>query len=467
MHTSLQRSSCTLSKAQDELHLFPEEFIMNHPASTPTHIVILGGGFGGLYAAMELEKRLAGRKDIEITLVNRENFFLFTPMLHEVAAGDLDLATIVNPVRKLLRRVHFFCGEAHSIDLRRRVVTVSHGAEEHGHTLPFDHLVIGLGSVPNFHGLPGLAENALTMRSLGDAIDLRNRALACLEEADFECCAAQRERLLTFVIAGGGFAGIETAASLNDFLHEAVEFYANLKPEMIRVVVVHSGKVILPELREKLGGYAQRKLRERNIDVRTEVRVVRYDNCKVHFSDGTAVHSNTLVWTAGTSPNPLLEQLPCVRERGRVLVNEFLQVPEWSGVWAQGDCAYVLDQRTGKPHPPTAQHALRQGRTLARNIVAAIDGAKMRPFSFRTLGQLASLGRCCGVANILGVNFSGFIAWWLWRTIYLAKLPGLEKKVRVALQWTLDLFFSKDLVQFKTTKGIAISAQREAAMVAA
>jgi NADH dehydrogenase len=433
---------------------------------SPTRILILGSGFGGLYAAMELEKQLGRRNDVEVTLVNRENFFLFTPMLHEVAAGDLDLATIVNPVRKLLKRVRFFCGEAESIDLERKEVHVTHGAEAHGHTLSYDHLVIGLGAVTNFHNLPG-AENAMTMKTLGDAIDLRNRALACLEEADFECCAAQREQLLTFVIAGGGFAGVETAASLNDFLHEAVHFYANLKPEMIRVVVVHSGKVILPELSEKLGVYAQRKLIERRVDVRTETRVSRYDNCTVYLSDGSAIRSNTLVWTAGTSPNPLLQHLPCVRERGRVVVNEFLEVPEWPGVWAHGDCAHAVDQRTGKPHPPTAQHALRQGRTLARNIVAAIDGKKMKPFSFRTLGQLASLGRRCGVANVFGFNFSGFIAWWLWRTIYLSKLPRLEKKVRVALDWTLDLLFSKDLVQFKTTRGVAREQLREAIVAAA
>ena len=440
---------------------------MNSDPTRPTRILILGGGFGGLYAAIELEKRLGRRSDVEITLVNRENFFLFTPMLHEVAAGDLDLATIVNPVRKLLRRTQFFCGEVRSIDLKQRIVNVTHGAEAHGHALSYDHLVIGLGSVSNFHGLPGLAENAMTMKSLGDAIDLRNRALAFLEEADFECCAAQRDRLLTFVIAGGGFAGVETAASLNDFLHEAVAFYSNLRPEMIRVVVVHSGKVILPELREKLGAYAQRKMIERNVDVRTEVRVSRYENCTVHLSDGSAVRSNTLVWTAGTSPNPLLNELPCVRERGRVRVNEFLEVPEWSGVWSLGDCACVIDQRTGRPHPPTAQHALRQGRTLARNIVASIDGGKAKPFSFRTLGQLASLGRRCGVANILGFNFSGFLAWWLWRTIYLSKLPGFHKKIRVALEWTLNLVFSKDLVQFQTTKGVASLAESEQIVAAA
>jgi NADH dehydrogenase len=305
------------------------------------------------------------------------------------------------------------------------------------------------------------------MKSLGDAIELRNRALACLEEADFECCAAQRDRLLTFVIAGGGFAGVETAASLNDFLHEAVRFYGNLTPEMIRVVVAHSGKVILPELGEKLGSYAQRKLLERQVDVRTGVRVAKYDNCTVHFNDGRSVRSNTLVWTAGTSPNPLLEQLPCVRERGRVLVNECLEAAERPGVWALGDCAYIIDQRTGKPYPPTAQHALRQGRRLARNILASIDGKAKKPFTFKTLGLLASLGRRCGVANIMGINFSGFIAWWLWRTIYLSKLPGSHKKVRVALEWTLNLFFSKDLVQFQTAKGVQASMQSEQIVAAA
>ena len=422
-----------------------------------TRIVILGGGFGGLYAALRLEKTLARDPEVEILLVNRENFFLFTPMLHEVAASDLDLTHIVNPVRKLLRRVQFFDGDVDDIDLPGRKVVVSHGAEHHSHELTYDHLVIALGSITNFFNLPGLAERALTMKSLGDAIYLRNKLIAHLEEADFECCAPERQELLTFVVAGGGFAGVETIASLNDFVREALRFYPNLRQEMLRMVLVHPGPVILPELGEKLGVYAQKKLAARQVEIRVNTRVTGVSERGVELSDGSALLTKTLVWTAGTSPNPLLEQLPCAKERGRLLVNEFLAVPEWPGVWALGDCALVPDRQTGKFCPPTAQHALREGKVLAENLRATVCGGQKKPFAFTTIGQLATIGRRTGVANIMGVNFSGFLAWWLWRTIYLSKLPRFEKKVRVALDWTLDLLFSKDLVQFVTLRAPTMS----------
>jgi NADH:quinone reductase (non-electrogenic) len=222
-----------------------------------TRIVILGGGFAGLHAAIHLDDTLARDPHMEVTLVNRENFFLFTPMLHEVAASDLDLTNIVNPVRKLLKRVKFFAGEVESIDVSRRSVTVSHGFDHHHHELPYDHLVIGLGSITNFFNLPGLAEKALTMKSLGDAIHLRNHLIGSLEEADTECSDDVRGPLLTFVVAGGGFAGVETIAGINDFVREAIHFYNNLRGGMLRIVLVHPGDVILPELGPKLGRYAQ------------------------------------------------------------------------------------------------------------------------------------------------------------------------------------------------------------------
>jgi NADH:ubiquinone reductase (H+-translocating) len=420
-------------------------------------IIILGGGFGGLYAALRLEKTLARDPNVEILLVNRENFFLFTPMLHEVAASDLDLTHIVNPVRKLLKRVQFFDGDVDDIDLPGRRVIVSHGAEHHSHAVEYDQLVIALGSITNFFNLPGLQERALTMKSLGDAIYLRNKLISHLEEADFECCAPERQALLTFVVAGGGFAGVETIASLNDFVREALKFYPNLREEFLRVVLVHPGPVILPELGEKLGAYAQQKLAGRQVEIKVNTRVMGVSERGVELSDGSEILTRTLVWTAGTSPNPLLEKLPCQKERGRLLVNAFLEVHDWPGVWALGDCALVPDRQTGQFCPPTAQHALREGKILAQNLMATIRGGQKKPFVFATIGQLATIGRRTGVANILGVNFSGFLAWWLWRTIYLSKLPRFEKKVRVALDWTLDLLFSKDLVQFVTLRAPTMS----------
>ncbi len=431
-------------------------------SSARTRVLIVGGGFGGLYTALHLEKTLARDPGVEVTLVNRENFFLFTPMLHEVAASDQDLTNIVSPVRKLLRRVNFFAGQVEQIDLTNKKVIVSHGTEHHHHDLEYDHLVIALGAVTNFYGLPGLEERALTMKSLGDAIYLRNHLIAHLEEADFDCCGAEMRRgLLTFMVAGGGFAGVETVAAINDFVREAIRFYPHLGTDVLRVMLVHPGPVILPELSEKLGIYAQKKLEERRVEIRVNTKVTGISNQAVELDDGTSVHTNTLIWTAGTSPNPLLDTLPCQKERGRVLVNEHLEVPDWPGVWALGDCAHIPDPKTGKAYPPTAQHASREGTIVARNITAAIRGRKKRRFSFSMIGQLAAIGRRTGVASIFGINFSGFLAWWLWRTIYLSKLPGFEKKLRVALDWTLDLLFPKDMVQFMTLRSQSLSHAEE------
>ena len=427
------------------------------PEPDNTRIVILGGGFGGLFVALELEKTLARDPNVNIVIVNRENFFLFTPMLHEVAASDLDLTSIVNPARKLLRRVNFLEGDVERIDLQKKTVQVSHGVDHHHHEMPYGHLVIALGSITNFYGLPGLAERALTMKSLGDAIHLRNRLIAHLEHADPECGAALREPLLTFVVAGGGFAGVETIAGINDFVRDALPFYPNLKESDLRVVLVHPGPTILPELGEKLGTYAQKKLAERGVDIRVNVKVTGVSDDSITLSDGTFLRSRMVIWTAGTSANPQLASLPCHLDHGRICVDSTLAVPGWPNVWALGDCALIPDERSGKFFPPTAQHALRQARVVAHNIGATERGGTRRKFSFATIGQLAAIGRRSGVANILGFNFSGFVAWLLWRSIYLSKLPRMEKKVRVALDWTLDLIFSKDLVQYQTFRAPSVS----------
>ncbi|MBL8192835.1 MAG: NAD(P)/FAD-dependent oxidoreductase, partial [Blastocatellia bacterium] len=373
--------------------------------SNKKQIVILGSGFGGLYAALEFEKALASRSDIEVTLVNRENFIVFTPMLHEVAASELDITHAVTPIRKLLKRVNFFNGEVDYINLAAKRVTVSHGSEPHPHILNYDYLVVALGSITNFYNLPGLEKHGLTMKTLGDAIHLRNHLIKNLEEADFECCPFVREPLLNIVVAGGGFAGVETIAAINDFLRDAVKFYPHLKEEMIRVVLVHSGSTILPELGDTLGNYAQKKLAEKKVEIRLNTRVSEVTEREVYLSDGTKIVTNTVLWTAGTSPNPLLESLACKKDRGRILVNEFMEVPDFPGVFALGDCAVIPDiNNPGKCHPPTAQHAMRQGIVLAKNILADIRGTKKKPFSFKTIGLLSALGKRSGVAQILGIN---------------------------------------------------------------
>jgi NADH dehydrogenase len=418
----------------------------------PRRILILGGGFGGTYVALELERLLAGRDDVEVTLVTRENFLLFTPMLHEVAAGDLEPSTIINPLRKLLRRVATFVGDVERIDLRTRHVRVAHGFDGHTHELPYDQLVLALGSVTNSFGLPGVAEHAVTMKSIDDALRLRNRVISHVEEASSECAAGARQPLLTFVVAGGGFAGVETVGGLNDFVRELLPYFPTLRPELVRLVLVTPEDVILPELGPSLGRYAARKLAARGVEIVTRCRVAAYREGVVELSDGRAIPASTLVWTAGTAPNPLCAALDVPKERGRVRTDEQLRVAGARELWAIGDCALVPDPRSGGYHPPTAQHAIRQARRLARNLVAVLDGGAPKPFRFSTLGQLAAIGRRTGVAHVFGVNFSGFLAWWLWRTVYLAKLPRVEKKVRVALDWTLDLAFAKDFACFATER---------------
>jgi NADH:ubiquinone reductase (H+-translocating) len=424
---------------------------------TPARVVILGGGFGGVYVAKQLERFARKGAALDVTLISQENFFLFTPMLHEIAASDLDVTHIVSPLRTLLRRTRVFVGSVESIDLERRRVLVSHGFDRHAHEVEYDHLIVALGSITNFYHLPGLETNALTMKTLGDAIHLRNRLIATLEEADTECASPQDDGLLTVVVAGGGFAGVETLGALNDFVREALAFYPRLRNRKIRMVLIHAGPEILPELGGELGSYARRKLTERGLEIITGAKVVEVSLDGVHLADGRVVASQLVVWTAGTSPHPLLAHLPCRCDRGRIAVDETLAVPGWPGVWSLGDCAAIPDRQSGQFFPPTAQHAIRQAARVAANVVASIEGRPLRPFTFRTIGQLAAIGRRTGVARVFGVKFSGFVAWWLWRTIYLGKLPRLEKKVRVAIDWTLDLLFTKDFVQFLTVRGAAIS----------
>jgi NADH dehydrogenase len=419
-----------------------------------TRIVIAGGGFAGLYAAMHFDKRLARRADIEVTLISRENFILFTPMLHEVAAGDLYPGDIVNPLRRILRHVKFIEADVNAVDLDKRLVQCTGGVADRELEFEFDHLLLTLGSETNFFNMDGVRDWSVTMKSLTDAAMLQNRMVALLEEATLQNDEAARRQLLTFVTAGGGFSGAETTGAVNDFVRETVRYYPQLREELIRVVMVHPGNFILPELGEELGRYAERKLRERKVEVIKGARVANYDGVVVTLSDGTSIPTATLIWTAGVKPSPVIASLPCEKERGRLLVSEYLAVTGVPGLWAAGDCAAVPILNTENFHPPTAQHGLREGVTVAKNIEAMILDRSLKPFRFKMLGQLASIGHHTGVAMVFGIKFSGFIAWWFWRSVYLMKLPRLAKKLRVMASWTLDLFFGQEIEQMITVRDI-------------
>ncbi|HEY9777112.1 MAG TPA: NAD(P)/FAD-dependent oxidoreductase [Planktothrix sp.] len=410
-------------------------------------VLIVGGGFAGMYAALELDKRLARRADVSVTMVDRQNFFLFTPMLHEVAASDLDITSIVNPMRELLKHVTFLQGDVTQIDLASRRVVLQHcGGTEHG-VLEYDYLLLCPGATTNFYNLPGLSENARTMSSLRDAVELRNALIESLEEAEVDCVLGDTP-LLTYVVAGGGFAGVETLAAMNDFVRECLRFYPHLNEEMVRVVLVHDGDYILPELGAELGQYAKQELEKRKVEIVLKTKVTGYGEEGVQLADGRSIRPVVFVWTAGVTANPLVRTLPCQTERGRLLANEFMEVPDHANLWACGDCAYIVDPKTNKPYPPTAQHASRMGKVVGQNIEAAICGGTKKPFVYSSQGALAAIGRRTGVALIMGMKFSGVFAWMLWRAIYLAKLPRLEKKIRVVAEWTMNLLFPKDIVQF-------------------
>lgn len=421
-------------------------------------IVILGAGFGGVYTAMALEKALGGRGDVHVTLVNKENYFVFQPMLPEVISGTIGLTDVVSPLRRLLPRTDIHVRELEGVDLERRVVVTAPGFQPHAHHVPFDHLVLALGNVTDFRGMPGMPEHAFPFKNLGDALALRNHVIGALEEAAVETDREElRRALLTFVVAGGGFSGVEVAAELNDFVRRVARSYRNIDPRELRVVLLHGTERILPEMPERLALFAQHILATRGVEVMLKTRLAAASSAEAVLTDGTRIGTRTLVSTVPSSPHPLIESLPLPRAKnGRVIVGGTLQVEGHPNVWALGDCAQV-PLPSGQSCPPTAQHASRQGAVLAHNLVAQARGGRPRVFDFAGLGKMGSLGHRSAVAEVFGLKISGFLAWWLWRTVYLMKLPGWGRRLKVAVSWTLDLLLPPDLVRLRLggSRGVA------------
>ena len=411
-------------------------------------VVVLGGGFAGVYTALSLERALGKREGFEIVLINKENYFVFQPMLPEVISGSIGLTDVVSPIRRLLPKTELHVREVESVDLERKVVVTSPGLLPHAHEIPYDHLVVALGNVTDFRGLPGLPEHALPFKNLGDALNLRHHVIRALAEAAIERHDPElRRQLLTFVVAGGGFSGVEVAAEVNDFVRGVARHYRGVDPGEVRVVLVHSMDRILPEVAPSLALFAQGILRKRGVEIRLNTRLSAATGTEAILQGGERIPTRTLVSTVPSSPHPLIERLPLPKGRGgRLVADGSLQVAP--GVWAVGDCAQVPTP-DGATAPPTAQHATRQAAVAAHNIVATLRGGERRQFAFKGLGKMGSLGHRSAVAEILGLKVSGFLAWWLWRTIYLLKLPGWGRRLKVAVSWTLDLFLEPDLVNLR------------------
>ena len=414
----------------------------------PVRIVILGGGFAGTATAKCLERIYAYDPSVAITLVSDTNALLFTPMLAEVAGSSLEPSHINSPTRTSLHRTAFVRARVTGVDLKRRIVEA--GSNE----LSYDHLVLALGSVSQHLGLENVARYSFDFRTLFDATRIRNRVIEMFERAERIETRRERRHLLAFVIAGGGFAGVELAGAVNDFARGIVVDYPRLGEDEVAVVLVHPRDRILPELSASLAHYALERMSARGVTFRLDRRVEDATPTSVRLDDGETIETATFLWTAGSAPNPLLRTVgvPC-DGRGAAIVEKTLAVKNHANVWAVGDCAAITDSRSGVRCPPTAQFAVREAATLASNIRAAIDGATPAEFHFQSLGALCVVGHQIACAELKlpftteAVRFSGFLAWLLWRGIYLSKLPGSERKLRVLIDWSIELFFPRDIVQ--------------------
>ena len=397
--------------------------------------LILGGGFAGSYVARRLGRRGA-------TIVSPENFMLFTPMLPEAASGTLEPRHVVVPLRVMCPHAELVLGRAVAHDAGGRRVQVE--TEERVFWVHYENLVFALGAVTRTVPIPGLTEHAVGFNSLADAIHLRNHVLTRLEVADAASTDAHRRRELTFVFVGAGYAGVESLAELADLVRDAMRYYPALQTVPQHWVLVDAAPKILPEIPTRLGDYAGELLRRRGIDIRVGTTLDEVEPHAVRLSDGDHLLTSTVVWTAGVRANPLLADLGVpLDERGRVRVDATLRVEGTERLWALGDCAAVPNAATpGRTDPPTSQHALRQAKRLAKNIAGEV-----RPYRFKMLGEVATLGRYKGIASVFGFPFKGFPGWWITRTYHLYQLPTLARKMRVVTDWTVALFFRRDIAE--------------------
>ncbi len=419
----------------------------------PHRILILGGGFAGAMTAQALERRLGSRADVEIWLVSRDNFLLFTPLLPEVCSGSLEPRHVVSPLRGMVRHGSTWCitAEVEAIDTEEAVVRVI-GGDGDRHRLHYDTLVLALGGITHTFGIPGLAEHAAGMKTLADAFSLRNRIIEMFERAELEDDEAQRRADLTFVVGGGGSSGLETAGEIEDFAHRVRRrYYAKIAEDEIRLVLVELKDEVLADLPPQMGAYARRRLTERGYEIRLGTPIKAVTETAVTIGDGEMIPTRTVVWTGGVRPAPVVAESGVeVDHAGRATTAPTMETSR-PGVFAIGDCAWIpnVDGKDGAAFAPTAQNAVREAKRLASNIIARIDRRPLAPFRYETIGTLASIGHRTGVGVVFGIQVRGWLAWFMWRGYYWSRVPGFNRKVRVAIDWGLTALFGADSVQLK------------------
>ena len=425
----------------------------NGSVQAPHRILILGGGFAGVMTAQALERRLGSRRDVEIWLVSRDNFMLFTPLLPEVCSGVLEPRHVVTPLRGMLRHQSTWCitAEVEAIDTQAHTVTVI-GGDGDPHRLHYDTLVMALGGITHTFGIPGLEEHAVGMKTLADAFSLRNRVIEMLERAELEDDRLARQADLTFVVGGGGLSGVETAGELEDFVRRVRgRYYPKIGATEIRTYLVELKDELLGELPPDMGAYARQRLERRGFTVRlgTPIREVR--EAEVVIGNGETIPTRTVVWSGGVRPAPMVARSGVeVDHAGRVKALPTMETSR-STAFAIGDCALIpnVEEADGRPFAPTAQNAVREAKRLAANVIARIDGRPLEPYRYRTIGTLASVGHHTGVGVVFGIRVRGWMAWFMWRGYYWSRVPGINRKVRVAIDWALTALFGTDPVQLK------------------
>ncbi|MDH3645931.1 MAG: FAD-dependent oxidoreductase [Gammaproteobacteria bacterium] len=409
-------------------------------------IVIVGGGFGGAFTAKYLRKYAA--RDTQIELINRDNYFVFQPLLPEVASGTINAPDAVTPLRQLLPDVRVRMATVTGIDIEAQRVHLLQGSFRTPHSMLYDHLVMAVGQKTNLRIAPGFNAHSIRMRSLADAHELRNKVIRRLEHADVTKDPVIKNRLLTFVVAGGGFSGVETIGEMVEMIHRTLRFYPNINEDEVKAILVQSGKRILPELPEKLGEYAACILRKRKVEVILQARVSEATANAVFLSDGRRIETCLLVTTVGNAPRKIAEDLGLELERGKIPVDRCMRVRGQDNIWSLGDSALIPMNDEGTEFaPPTAQFAVREAKSLAKNIAAILAGQAPTKFEFKPMGALASIGSYKGVAEIMGFSFSGLIAWMTWRFLYIGMLPGFSTRLRVALNWAFDYVLPRSIVQ--------------------